>query len=1021
MEHPTNALIISQPSNYKIKSMTNTSPSAKRFRLASVLFTLMAPWAYGQVNFDGTAYTENFDGLVPTTGIFGPTAGVQTAIPGASGWSGAKLSGSSGSATGLVAGNGGGNSGGLYSLGTTDSTERALGAVASGSNTMGFGVALTNTSGHTITSVTIRYTAEVWRSSTAQQNTLTFSYGLGSSGISATDYLTNSGMSTYPSLDLVGPAPVGTNGALDGNVVPNAQLVTALIDGLNWENGSTLFIRWTDFDNGGSDAALAVDDFLIVEGVYVDENDVSRGTANNLFTPTSFAGNAFSADKNAVFDGAAATTTLSGAVLANALKFTSDDHSLVGGPTDSISLASGEIVVNPDVTATISGVIAGTQGLNKTGTGTLVLSGANTFVGDVLVSAGRIELDADAALGAADNDLVVGGTLALTSAFELGSARTISGSGVIETPADATLVFGGPLQGAALALEGPASVSLDAADNSVSSLVFDRPVALSVATGDLTVSSRLEFAQTSGASTLDGGLAFGNVTASIVVNGGSFSPLGAFTSAQTGGARIIKTGAGTLDLTSTTRSGTGAFRIGVQGGFPSEGGRLVVDEATDLGTLQTQFNSGTLELRSPMTITGGLSLGGRANSSVSRPTFEGSDLVVEGDSGFFAAGGASGDLGLTVNNTTTLAGTLARTVNPSVTTPVPTSYFVDLTGSGALVFSGDAGAFLDSFYVHGGAELVIAGTLGGNGILVDSGSTLSGGGTYSGYYIPELSSETTTVPENHQPTTITIYGGGTLAPSGVLTLESNLTFESGADLVLTIDGPTQGSGYDSLALRSRAGSGLTNTLSLGGHTDLSLVFGSPAKNGAYQLLSLGAGGVLSGGFGSVTLAGSHTGPLGRSGTVWSGSSGGATFSFDESTGVLTVTGGVSPTSPLEDWRQTYFGTTANLDDAADTADPDGDGLANLLEYATGTAPDVANASPVVIGKSGDGQFLTLSFDRINDPSITYTIEAGNDLAAGFTATGTTYTGTADDTVTYTDTVALSTPGLRRFLRLVVSY
>ena len=187
------------------------------------------------------------------------------------------------------------------------------------------------------------------------------------------------------------------------------------------------------------------------------------------------------------------------------------------------------------------------------------------------------------------------------------------------------------------------------------------------------------------------------------------------------------------------------------------------------------------------------------------------------------------------------------------------------------------------------------------------------------------------------------------------------------------------------------------------------------------MLSLGAGGVLSGGFGSVTLAGSHTGPLGRSGTVWSGSSGGATFSFDESTGVLTVTGGVSPTSPLEDWRQTYFGTTANLDDAADTADPDGDGLANLLEYATGTAPDVANASPVVIGKSGDGQFLTLSFDRINDPSITYTIEAGNDLAAGFTATGTTYTGTADDTVTYTDTVALSTPGLRRFLRLVVSY
>ena len=41
---------------------------------------------------------------------------------------------------------------------------------------------------------------------------------------------------------------------------------------------------------------------------------------------------------------------------------------------------------------------------------------------------------------------------------------------------------------------------------------------------------------------------------------------------------------------------------------------------------------------------------------------------------------------------------------------------------------------------------------------------------------------------------------------------------------------------------------------------------------------------------------------------------------------------------LEAWRQQYFGTTANSGSAADTADPDGDGNANLFEYLAGLVP-----------------------------------------------------------------------------------
>src|ERR1019366_6293612 len=45
-----------------------------------------------------------------------------------------------------------------------------------------------------------------------------------------------------------------------------------------------------------------------------------------------------------------------------------------------------------------------------------------------------------------------------------------------------------------------------------------------------------------------------------------------------------------------------------------------------------------------------------------------------------------------------------------------------------------------------------------------------------------------------------------------------------------------------------------------------------------------------------------------------------------------------PPATIAQWRAVYFGTTNNLGGAADNADPDGDGIPNLLEYAFGLAP-----------------------------------------------------------------------------------
>ncbi len=985
-----------------------------------VLGTLLAAAPAGAlaIDFTGSPYSQNFDGLISTgnvSSVFSSTIGTQAAIPSLAGWSGAKAGGTGSAATNFVASDGASTSGGLYSFGpASGSTERALGVIASGSNAMAFGAEFTNTSGHTITSITISFTAEFWRSSTAQQNVLTFAYGFSGGAATAGNYLTHSSLTTDADGNVVGPVPVSSNGPLVGNNIENRKAVSFLLDGLNWEDGTTLYLRWTDMDNGGSDAGLSLDDFSLVEGEPLDPNDVSIGTLDDVFSASSFGGNAFTATNNAVFDGSAATVNLSGAVTANSLKFVTSGYTLAGTGADSLALSSGRIAVEEGGTAMVSGILTGTAGLSKEGDGTLLLSGSNTFSGTVTVSDGRLEITGDDALGAAANDLVLAGTLASSGSLSLSADRAISGTGSLETGSGAALAVAGALGVSDLAVTGPATVTFGGATNSAVALTFSQPVALNIGSGNLAITSSLVFAQSSGTSTVAGGLNFGAGATTLRIDGGVLTPSGTFAASHTGGNRLIKSGAGVLDMTATTfttLSGAAGFRLGVQGGFPQDGGTLRVNDATDLGAAQLQFNSGLLEATTPLTFALGVSLGGRAASSVPAPTLAGSDITFTGDSSFFLAGGASGDLGLTVNNTATFTGAWTPTTVPSAATPVPTAQFININGSGTLAIAGDASAILDNFYLTGTAELAIEGTLGGLSIQVSSGTTLSGGGVFSGSHIFPA----TGVPELYTASTVVVQDDGTLAPSGSLALFANLQLENGSTTVLSIGSATV---YDSVDVSVPVGSTLSYTLAYDG--DLILNFDAPAIDGTYGLFTIGATGVArSGSFDSVTLGGAHVSSLSLAGTVWSGTVGGVTFSFDESTGVLAVTGGGSTATPLETWRQTHFGTAANTGTAADSADFDNDGIANLIEYAIGADPTEPTASAVMLAQS-DG-FLTLTFNRIDDPSLTYVIQESNDPAAGFTNTGTSYSGTANDTITYADTVPLATPGVKRFLRLQVTY
>jgi hypothetical protein len=233
------------------------------------LFALLAVVALqlsarAEIVLTTSTYTQNFDslGTTSTTSAFSGTTISQ--IPKLTDWDGARVGGS-GTSANLIADNGAGNSGGLYSYGAAGGADRALGALASGTNIMGFGFQLRNNTGAAITSIDIAFTQENWRSSTSNQNTIVAGWSLTSAAVTSSSYLTaaSTEFSTVAALNLVGPAPVTTNGALDGNLASNQVSRSASITGLSLAQGESIFFRWTDANDVGNDAGLAIDNFTL--------------------------------------------------------------------------------------------------------------------------------------------------------------------------------------------------------------------------------------------------------------------------------------------------------------------------------------------------------------------------------------------------------------------------------------------------------------------------------------------------------------------------------------------------------------------------------------------------------------------------------------------------------------------------------------------------------------------------------------------------------------------------------------
>jgi predicted extracellular nuclease len=195
---------------------------------------------------DTTPYTQNFDSLA----ISGATG---TTLP--DGWEFIETGTNANSSYGVN--NGSSNGGNTYSYGSTDAADRAFGGLRSGSLIPIIGASFTNNTGSIITELQIAYTGEQWRLGTAgRTDRLDFQYSLDATS------LTTGSWTDVDALDFTTPNTV-TTGAKDGNASGNFTNLSTTITGLNIANGSTFFIRYTDFDASGADDGLAVDDFSL--------------------------------------------------------------------------------------------------------------------------------------------------------------------------------------------------------------------------------------------------------------------------------------------------------------------------------------------------------------------------------------------------------------------------------------------------------------------------------------------------------------------------------------------------------------------------------------------------------------------------------------------------------------------------------------------------------------------------------------------------------------------------------------
>ncbi|MFD2245705.1 T9SS type A sorting domain-containing protein [Pontibacter ruber] len=212
-----------------------------------------------------TTYSQNFNGL--------PASGTGTWDDGQYYFPGWTVKRTVASST-ITANSGGSNTSGLYSYGSTGTSDRALGSISSipsglkVSAQFAYGLLLQNNAGTSITSLDISFFGEQWRvsNSTAPEHKLVFSYAISDDPSSFNLSPANTNWTVVPALEFRSPKYKVSGGALDGNLPENKRFLTASLP-IVIPNGHYIMLRWVDYDETEADHGLAIDDVSLAWSV----------------------------------------------------------------------------------------------------------------------------------------------------------------------------------------------------------------------------------------------------------------------------------------------------------------------------------------------------------------------------------------------------------------------------------------------------------------------------------------------------------------------------------------------------------------------------------------------------------------------------------------------------------------------------------------------------------------------------------------------------------------------------------
>jgi autotransporter-associated beta strand protein len=298
----------------------------------------------------------------------------------------------------------------------------------------------------------------------------------------------------------------------------------------------------------------------------------------------------------------------------------------------SITLASNTLTIAGSLNTSISNVISGVGNLLKGGTGSLTLSGANSYGGTTTVSAGTLLAGANAPSGA---NGAFGNT---TSAITLGDANTTSNNSSVSLLTGGAFTIGRTVNVANQATTGTYTIGGNTDNNSSFS-------------GAITINQNLMVSQVasagSNALSITGGIGSGNNTTKTV----TFAGPGNINVGTTG----ISNSTGTLNVSVT--SGTTAFNVAntYSGSTSVSGGTLKSSAANALGGTSgiSVTNTGSLVLTANNTINDAATMTLNGNVITNNPATK--NLVVTGSEGSSTDTSATAGLGkLTLQSRSTL-------------------------------------------------------------------------------------------------------------------------------------------------------------------------------------------------------------------------------------------------------------------------------------------------------------------------------------------------------------------------------